>query len=80
MPFCKNCPHGGSMHNWKLPPCSRSHPYGKTNCANCIQQRELRRVRGQCKYPQCECRGYVPNVDRPKPVSNVIGRALYKMH
>jgi hypothetical protein len=38
----------------------------------------VRRLWGHCLYPACPCTKYVPLTDKPKPVSSVVGRAVYK--
>jgi hypothetical protein len=77
MPVCKNCDHKGSDHNWTSPPCSRCQNR-KLFCPLCAYQRAERRLRGQCQYPNCICSRYMPLTNMPRPVSKVIGRALYK--
>jgi hypothetical protein len=55
----------------RMPICKNcQHPGGDHNW-------KVRRVRGQCMYPHCDCGKYVPLTDRPKPVNRVMGRALY---
>jgi hypothetical protein len=52
-------------------------------CKNCLHAGGLhnwtvRRLWGHCLYPACPCTKYVPLTDKPKPVSSVVGRAVYK--
>jgi hypothetical protein len=53
------------------------------NCKACSHKggdHEWKRsdIRGWCRFPQCECRKYIPDVLYDKPVNSVIGRMRYK--
>ncbi|MET4424272.1 hypothetical protein ABIB87_006882, partial [Bradyrhizobium sp. JR18.2] len=52
-------------------------------CKNCQHSGlhhhwRIARLRGRCRHRGCCCVGYVPDVDRPKPLNKVIGWVLYE--
>lgn len=68
MPSCSNCDHAGTLHNWRIPPCS-APPH------DCVAFHP-KRLRGSCL--QCLCTKYVPDTDKPKPVNPRIARLNFR--
>src|SRR5258707_4460620 len=54
-------------------------------CKNCQHSGShhhwrITRLRGRCRYRDCGCISYVPDVDSPEPVNKVIGPEPYATH
>ena len=53
------------------------------NCKNCPHggrehNWDVTRIRGKCLHKTCDCPGYVPEVEVPKPLNSFVGKLLRK--